>query len=244
MRLMDLTRLAVLPLLLPGALAHADALNELAGPRASKWGDSTDKVVRAEGRDPAASISADCLQFSGVTFEKGLYDISFGCYQPGRNVANDHPWTFGKKIATVSYSPTPFTAQPDPKEAFAWWEGELTQKYGTPALQLNIPLPVGQEAPLWTVWCPDGIRNISGWDNGDCAIPYRFTTYRRWTGKRTVIELYDRGAYMPGNPPQVVVAFTERRFFDAAEKAHMKGVAILKKKLQTQANARKEVPAF
>jgi hypothetical protein len=115
MRLMDLTRLAVLPLLLPGALAHADALNELAGPRASKWGDSTDKVVRAEGRDPAASISADCLQFSGVTFEKGLYDISFGCYQPGRNVANDHPWTFGKKIATVSYSPTPFTAQPDNK---------------------------------------------------------------------------------------------------------------------------------
>jgi hypothetical protein len=226
-------------------VARADALNNLAGPRASKWGDSSAKVIQAEGRDPAVTISGACAQFSNVLFENRPYDITYNCFERGRSIASEHGWRPGKKIATVAYTPTPFTGQGDPKAAFAWWEGELTQKYGKPQTELDVPLGQGQEiVELWPHWCPGGLGNLMGWDSGDCPAGWRFTSYRRWTGKRTIIELFDRGAHLPINPPEVVVVFTERSFFDAAEKAHTAAVNRISKNLAAQAKSRKVVPGF
>jgi hypothetical protein len=234
--------LGLLVLLVGFAQATAGPLQDLAGPRASRWGDSTEKVIRAEGRDAVGFVDAACLTFNSISFGERLYVLRYDCVERGRGLDPRYPWKHGNRIGAVSFSPMPFTDQGSPAEALAWWEAELSRKYGQPQQRLDAPPTRKSDEGPWPYACPKGRTNLAGWDAGDCPLPYWFTTYRRWTGPKTVIELFDSGVYM--NQPEVVVVFTERTFFDAAEAAHSKALARLNAHLKTQAEARKAAPTF
>ncbi|HXD27055.1 MAG TPA: hypothetical protein VN609_14065, partial [Propionibacteriaceae bacterium] len=129
-------------------------------------------------------------------------------------------------------------------EEFTWWERELTEKYGTPTTRLDIPQ--SDDPSIWTRWCPPALDNQLSWVAGDCPLRQRFTKYRRWTGKKTVVELYDVGADGPRmrGDEHVHVVFAERSYFDAAEKTAARATAASLKKRAVQKASQAQVPAF
>ena len=227
------------------SIAGGGDLQSLAGPRGSRWGDSPEKVRKVEGRDPAVSLDT-CLSFRDAEIDGRKYEISYQCFEKGSGFGSTEGWTQTRKaIATMKISLQPFGPPRSESDEFAWWEKELTGKYGEPGMHLEAP--ASDDAMIvWPHWCPPDLDNPMTWTSGDCAQPNRFTKYRRWTGKKTVIELYDvgaRGMVTQGNH-LVDVVFSERALFDTVEKARDRATKAALKKQADQKASQARVPAF
>jgi hypothetical protein len=232
------------------AMAHAAPgadLQSLAGPRGSRWGDSPEKVQRTEGRDAVEGITYGlaCAVFRDVAIDGRTYEVIYRCFQRGGGLASIAGWRpTGKGITTAHITLQQFGPPRPVDDEFAWWERELTARYGAPTTSLDVAQ--SDDPALWPRWCPSALENQGAWMSGDCPMQDRFTKYRRWSGKKTVIELYDAnrdGPRMRGDE-HVHVVFAERSYFDAAEKAAARGVAAAIKKQQQQAASQKRVPSF
>ncbi len=220
-------------------------LKNLAGPRGSRWGDSLEKVQRTEGRDPAVSLES-CIAFRDVEIDGRKYEVSYQCFEKGGGFGSTSGWRPTRKgITTAALRLQPFGPPRNADDELGWWEKELTSKYGEPSVRLDAT-PSADQTLAWPNWCPPSLTNQSMWTSGDCPLPYRFTKYRRWLGKRTAIELYDVGGHglVTTDSHVVQVVFSERAFFEAAEAARQHAVtAALKKQSEQKAN-QKRVPAF
>lgn len=224
----------------------AGELQALAGPRGNRWGDSREKVQKAEGRDPAVSLDT-CLSFTGVEIDGRKYDVAYECFERGGGAFSQSGWRATRKaITTATMRLTPFGPVRAIDIELDWWEKELARKYGAPAVRLEAS-PGTDPAVIWPYWCPPLLTSQQSWTNGDCALPSRFTKYRRWVGKKTVVELYDQGVHSSlrmADSEWVTVAFSQREFFDAAEKARAHTVELELSKQSDQARRQKQVPAF
>jgi hypothetical protein len=243
------TMIGVLVVAAVGGPAAGGDLQNLAGPRGSRWGDSPEKVQRTEGRDNAAGIGEldVCVSFDNIAIDGRKYVITYRCFERGSGLGATAGWRLSRKgITTADMTLQPFVVGP-PRAAddeFTWWERELTGKYGVPTTRLDVPQ--SDDPSIWPRWCPSALENQLSWVSGDCPLQERFTKYRRWIGKKTVIELYDVGGDGPRMraDEHVHVVFAERSYFDAAEKTAARATAAALKKQTAQAASQKRVPAF
>jgi len=220
-------------------------LQNLAGPRGSHWGDSPDKVQKVEGRDSAPPFDT-CLKFGNVAIDGRKYDVSYQCFERGSGFGSTAGWKPSRKaIAMTKISLEPFGPPRSEADESAWWEKELTARYGDPSVHLEVPAS-NDPTLVWLYWCPPDLENPASWMSGDCVQQDRFTKYRRWAGKKTVIELYDVGAHGMVTPDNhhVIVVFSERTLFDTVEKMRERATKAAVKKQADQKASQTRVPAF
>jgi hypothetical protein len=229
------------------AVAKADDLQNLTGPRGSRWGDPPQQVQRVEGRAPNNAITAadSCLQFSNVDIDGRKYEVSYRCFEKGGGLGSVGGWRPSRKaIALMGMTLQPFGPLRKIDDEFAWWEKELTGTYGEPSVHLDIPRSDDPKV-IWPRWCPWVLQSLT-WTSSDCPMDARFMRYRRWAGKKTIIELYDTGTggLTTQDSQHVNVMFSQRAYFDTAEKSFEHATKAALKKQEDQAATQKHVPAF